>query len=441
MNDLRSKNPQIREQAARQSGQQRDHRAVEALIQCLTDRVVRVQVAAAEALGNIGDERAIPALIASLNGDTYRLTEGDGSPGTYFEILKSAAFALGKIGSDPARQALLERYKSSDGSAVAAAVVGLGQIKDEHGLELILAALRHRDHFVRLHAARVLGDWGDRRAVKPLITALKDTVWVVQIAAAESLGTLRDARAAQSLQAIYQDVTAYLPSSPNDEFWRTEISIHLRAQAARGLALLNDTRFESDFRTRIGLDRIIAAMGLAYRNDARGFETLLQAIYDKKQTALQIEAAKALAFLADPSVIPVFQALRVSRYIPVRVLDEINRLSAQLPTKTPQPAGWIRQQVHALLCGLLDNSVDVVTGCRRLTQLYHYGYTWIPSIFVGLDSELDIVPPPDTDHQWNPHALARKLEEAEPIIASYRSQAQAEARKVLDEYFSDSPCP
>jgi HEAT repeat protein len=438
MDALRSTDPKVREQAVRQLGQERDRGAVDALIRCLKDRSYRVQAAAAEALGHIGDERAVEALIQALHGETYRLIDGDGSPGKYFEILRSAAWALGKIGTAPARQALLERYEAKDDIAVAAAVVGLGQIRDEQARVKILGALGHQEHFVRLYAARVLGEDTDSRAVDVLLKALWDDSWVVQVAAIESLGNLRDTRASEPLLNLYQDVMPYLPDSPADTDWRTEISVDLQAHAARALALLNYALpiLERDFNSEIWQTRAVAAVGLAYQKDLRVFETLIQTLHDDKILSLQIAAAKALAYLGDPSAVPVFQAIIADSHIPIRVIDVVKEQLAHFDPDTPQPTGWLRQQVEPMLRGLIDGTVDVVTACHRLTQLYHYGYTWIPIIFVGIDSELDIVPPPDTYHQWNPQALEQKLKEAEPIVAAYRARAQTEAQKLLADYFS-----
>jgi hypothetical protein len=298
--------------------------------------------------------------------------------------------------------------------------------------------LGHQKHFVRLYAARVLGEDTDSRAVDVLLKALWDDSWVVQVAAIESLGNLRDTRASEPLLNLYQDVMPYLPDSPADTHWRTEISIDLQANAARGLALLNYALpiLERDFNSEIWQTRAVAAVGLAYQNDLRVFETLIQALHDDKILSLQIAAAKALAYLGDPSAVPVLQAIIADRHIPVRVIDIVKEQLTHFDPEIPQPAGWLRQQVEPLLRGLIDGTVDVVTACHRLTQLYHYGYTWIPIIFVGLDSELDIVPPSDTYHQWNPQALEQKLKEAEPVIAAYRTRAQTEAQKLLDDYFS-----
>src|SRR5690554_3108981 len=95
---LKSSDPDIREDAANRLGELRDRRAVLPLMQGLKDREHRVQIAAAEALGQIGDARAEEALIHCLKGETYGFIRHEGAPHIYEEIMESAAVALGKIG-------------------------------------------------------------------------------------------------------------------------------------------------------------------------------------------------------------------------------------------------------------------------------------------------------------------------------------------------------
>jgi len=104
------------------------------------------------------------------------------------------------------------------------------------------------------------------------------------------------------------------------------------------------------------------------------------------------------------------------------------------------PSGLVRKRVQRILCGFIDGTFNVVAGCRELTQLYHHGHTWIPIIFVGLDSELDIVPPAETHHLWNQEALAAKLADLEPLISEHGNTAKTEAIRFLAEYFPDEAC-
>jgi HEAT repeat protein len=111
----------------------RARRDVKGLIKALSyqkDYKDNVHQWAAEALGEIGDARAVEPLIVALK-------EG------YTDVRRGAAEALCKIGA-PA-------------------------------VEPLIAALKGTNGTVRRDAAESLGKIGDTRAVEPLIAALKDT--------------------------------------------------------------------------------------------------------------------------------------------------------------------------------------------------------------------------------------------------------------------------
>jgi DNA-binding NarL/FixJ family response regulator len=82
---LRDLNYDTREAAARALGERRDLRALPGLIEALRDGHCFVRVSAARALGNIGNARAVMPLAVSLKDDDW-------------EVRASAAWALGEIG-------------------------------------------------------------------------------------------------------------------------------------------------------------------------------------------------------------------------------------------------------------------------------------------------------------------------------------------------------
>jgi alpha-glucoside transport system substrate-binding protein len=86
-----------------------DDRDVEGLIAALTDRNMDVRRTAAEALGDIGDERAVEPLITALNDTTdYPVFKVPLQvPCTPIDARGEAALALGKIGGNAAVEALL----------------------------------------------------------------------------------------------------------------------------------------------------------------------------------------------------------------------------------------------------------------------------------------------------------------------------------------------
>ncbi|MFW6154043.1 MAG: HEAT repeat domain-containing protein [Planctomycetota bacterium] len=220
--------------------------AVDPLIEVLQDEGARsvIRSGAAEALGHIGDKKALDPLLKALR---YRDSGG---------VRPTVAEALGRLGDPNAVDPLLEAFQAEhagvarDEVATALGMIGderavpvlaravldpalrsshrevvqaLGKIGDPRGVEPLigalgdpklfdhaiealaaigrpsrgplLAALRGDDASVREGAAAALGHVGDHSAVKPLVARLEDRDPRVRARAAESLGHIgrRDA--------------------------------------------------------------------------------------------------------------------------------------------------------------------------------------------------------------------------------------------------------
>jgi hypothetical protein len=174
---LLSNDWEVRRDATQALGQIGDVRAVEPLIAALKDRDWDVRRAAAQALGLIGDVRGVEPLIVTLK-DRF-----DG-------VRKAAAQALGKIGDVRAVMPLIAALKDQSWQVSEAAAQILGQIRDTRAVEPLIAALEDRDWDVRRAAAQALGQIGDARAVEPLIASLIDRSKYVRQAATQALGKI-----------------------------------------------------------------------------------------------------------------------------------------------------------------------------------------------------------------------------------------------------------
>lgn len=183
-----------------------------------------IRRAAAAALGETGDARAVDALILALKNpdwehdprDTAALADalirlGLPSVGPLIALLDwhskvvrvSVAGALAAIGR-PSVPPLIDLLGRADLENRETA----GQILAEIGPEAVdelIDALNDPLTGKRQWAARVLGDIGDPRAVDPLRRALEDQISGVRQTAARSLGVIADSRAADSLAASLTD--------------------------------------------------------------------------------------------------------------------------------------------------------------------------------------------------------------------------------------------
>jgi HEAT repeat protein len=114
----------------------------------------------AEALGQIGEERAIPQLVKSLDDSRAEARAG-------------AAIALGRFRHGGAVEGLVELTRDRDPRARVAALLALGSIRDPAAAPDVIRCLKDREPNVRSAAARALGALRVAESVEPLVEALE----------------------------------------------------------------------------------------------------------------------------------------------------------------------------------------------------------------------------------------------------------------------------
>ena len=176
---LEADDPLIRRQAADALGRIGDPRAVEPLIATLKDRDALIRGHAVQALGRIKDPRAVTPLIAILNS---REQES--------HVRMNAAEALGAISDPRAVEPLILALLDDSWGIRSRAALALGKLKDPRVVGSLIGALQDKEAAVRGSAAEALGIVGDARAVKPLTAALQDTDRDVRKKAAVALRRL-----------------------------------------------------------------------------------------------------------------------------------------------------------------------------------------------------------------------------------------------------------
>jgi|Deesub1362A_J573_1020465.scaffolds.fasta_scaffold02086_3 HEAT repeat protein len=147
------------------------------LLQQLADEKRRVREAAARALGERGDRRAVPHLIQALNDKSAK-------------VRGAAAWALGCIGDEQAVPHLIQVLDDKRWEMRAQAVEALGRIGDKSALPHLIRALNDRKSAVRMQAASVLGQLGDKRVVPHLVQALDSNKGRVLLKIGWALGRL-----------------------------------------------------------------------------------------------------------------------------------------------------------------------------------------------------------------------------------------------------------
>jgi HEAT repeat protein len=181
----------------------KETRNVQGLILALKNRDPKIQYDAAEALGDIGDFRAVEPLAIALKNDEFS------------GVRWKAAEALSKLGS-PSVPALIGALRHEDDDVRWKAAIALGEIGDPQAIEPLILLLCDEDRFVKSHAALALGSIGEP-SVEPLLRALREGDGNLRWGAAIALGKIRDPRAIEplilALADKYENVRAESASS------------------------------------------------------------------------------------------------------------------------------------------------------------------------------------------------------------------------------------
>lgn len=325
--------PDLRYKAALALGELRDERAVPALIKGLqTDEHWDVREAAAKALGQIGTLAAIRILVPALK---------DQSPEVRGQAVQSLGAAIGRYSAVPA---LLTALKTETDAEVQTKIVGVLRMSyDPRAIPACIAAMKHRDAKVRSAAVIALESFQSAQvdvpalvaALPALVAALKDTDPDVRKAATSAFSTFRDVRAVPSLIAI---LTKSIPedsgaaaairvratqalSGTGDARVVPAVIPHLkdrraevRVKAAEVLGEIGDVRavpaLTAAMNDSDAVVRAVTAHALGGLEDARAVSALIAALKDS-DSRVRRSAAWALGEINDARAVPaLIEALR-----------------------------------------------------------------------------------------------------------------------------------
>lgn len=348
-----------------------DTAAVEPLIAALDEAESSpICSAAAKALGRIRDERAIAPLLARLR---------DGRE--HDDARYRAAEAIGAIGTEHSREALLSALDEPDPGVWAPAADILGKLRDQRALEPILKRLGDTSGETRATAVRALHALRDERAIIPLATALSDDAPEVRWNAAMALEGLQ--MNGIDIRAAFRQLVSPLGDEDSSVRWSAADALGamgdceavpyvidalgdpdktVRLSAARALGKLGDRRaveplvrlltdeddlvrfWVGDARSysplieglsaKRGHIRMLAARALGQNGDARAVGHLIAALRDGEPT-VRAEAAHSLGLLGDRGAVePLIRVLEDSRsHVRCRAVEALGLLRerASLP--------------------------------------------------------------------------------------------------------------
>jgi len=163
----------------------------------LGSEVPELRMAAASALGQLGEPSAVPKLVEALD---------DENP----NVRVRAAAALSQLDHPKAVPALIEKLSDPRGDVRREAAVALASIGTDQALAALLDMLDDPNTSIRRIAASSLGEAGSVRAVQPLTDALNDESSAVRSAAVFSIIELLSNAPTQQSHQIRDTVVSEL---------------------------------------------------------------------------------------------------------------------------------------------------------------------------------------------------------------------------------------
>ncbi|OHC06226.1 MAG: hypothetical protein A3J92_00465 [Planctomycetes bacterium RIFOXYC2_FULL_41_27] len=222
---IKSEYPEIRIFAAKELVKIKDPSVIGVLIDATADMQEEVRIEVIQALGEIGDERAVKPLVYALGDESLVVREKSASAlgklgrpeaeealisslnsNTNLSLVCAIIEAMGQIGDTRAVEPLIAFLNHKEAKIREYTAVSLGKLRDSRAVASLIAALNDEQERVRWYAADSLGKIGDPVCVDSLIKLLSDTNARVRESAVTALGQIGNQQAIESLVKALQDV-------------------------------------------------------------------------------------------------------------------------------------------------------------------------------------------------------------------------------------------
>ncbi len=287
---------------------------------------------AARRLGRIGDPEAVPVL-AELLRDPKE------------EVREAALFALVRIGTREALEAMIDALDSGDRWSQEKVAEAMEEAGDE-SRHVLVGLLEDDNPLHRAFAAEVMGGIGGEEEAARLVDALTDDEMDVRARAADSLGRMR-----------YHPARPALLRSLEDPAWQ------VRAQAAKALGRVGDTadalRLAGSLRDGEFWVRNNAAAALRDMGEA-GETPLIEMLWDEDRFARET-AAQALE---EGSIVErLVKDMREGVDDPeagriIRRLAEIGSTGTIIQVLSDLPDAEVKARIAEILAGIGDPELE-----------------------------------------------------------------------------------
>jgi HEAT repeat protein len=308
--------PYVLQQAYQAVVEGEDIGQLDLLMSALSEQPPLLAACAAEALGKLGDRRAVAPLLRVLQTASptlpslrqrllptnfwFRYRHHWPKPSWLFvlrlldihptpDLRVSVIEALGRLHDPQAVEPLLFALQHPQARVRAKAAQALGNLDASQAVEPLINALQDQVFLVREAAASAVGHLGERAAIEPLLTALHTTPGLARRAMIHALGHLG---ASQAVEPLLQLLNA-LPWAGTDQ-WVGQAILetlgHLRDR--RAVEPLLPLLQETDPRHRSAI-KAVGQLG-----DSRAVDPLLL-LLESRNSLTRLAAVQALGLIGD----------------------------------------------------------------------------------------------------------------------------------------------
>jgi len=266
-----------------------DPRAAGALIDLVhPDEVARVLEEVAEALGQVGDDRAVDTLKQLTEHSEERVRSS--AETAYADAKLGAMRALHRGDNEKAFELAVAGFRGDDEGIILAAARALRRTQDERAIDVLAERTSDERHGVRYGVFRALRSFDSPRAAEVSARFLNDSDDDIRVRTATAMASRADQR---SLEPLLQFST-----SGNEHHRRDAAKALGKFKDARALKRLHEMLADDDYHTRKDVANVLSKIG-----DASALDALL-GVLDKPNPGEQLEPlVKMLGRIDDPRAI------------------------------------------------------------------------------------------------------------------------------------------
>ena len=169
----------VKASIAEELGEIGDHRAMKALITALNNEEMQVRWNAIKALARFGDDAVTPLLKEVNAPDRFKR--------------RNIVQALGELGGDQAVDYLIRMlmFDETDDAVLIEVIRALDRIRDKRAVEPMITVLKMKNWEMRWRAIHALEHLGDSRAIEPLLETINDPDKDIQWAAYKAIESIK----------------------------------------------------------------------------------------------------------------------------------------------------------------------------------------------------------------------------------------------------------